>query len=237
MLPPYQTMASLTWRQYLSHFDIILYGHIVFSLPVLILAWYLKGWFPLPDSVEVVEQFWPNLPMQLAIDYGASFLTCITVVMVIVAMQRAVKRQPAGFGSVLSEAWSLYPMVIVLSVIEFVWTLSGLAVLVIPGILISVCLAFAIPIFIWYRTSPWQAIQRSIRLVQSHFWVATFYILLTQLLVSLVVLLITWGLPTTFWFNVFSAWLAAICASYYTLFTVILLNMLETIQTKQQPKQ
>lgn len=237
MLPPYQTMASLAWRQYLAHFDIILYGHLLFSLPVLALAWYVKNWFPLPDSVEVIEHYWPNLPIQLAIDYGASFITSITVIMVIVAMQRTIKRQPTNVSAVVQAAWPLYPAVILLSVIEFMWTVSGLVVFIIPGILISVCLAFGIPALVWYRSSPWQAIQRSVKLVQSQFWVTTFYILLTQLLVSLVVLLITWGLPTTFWFNVFSAWLAAVCASYYTVFTVILFNLLATMQTQQAPKQ
>lgn len=237
MLPPYQTLASLAWRQYIGHFDIILYGHLLFSLPVLALAWYVKDWFPLPAAVVVIEQYWPNLPIQLAIDYGASFITSITTIMVIIAMQRTIKQQSTNLGAVVQAAWPLYPTVILLAVIEFMWTVSGLVVLIIPGILVSVCLAFVIPAFVWYRSSPWQAIKRSVNLVQSHFWVTAFYILLTQLLVSLVVLLITWGLPTTFWFNVFSAWLAAICASYYTVFTVILFNMLATMQTKQPSKQ
>ena len=111
MLPTYNTIASLAWRQYLNRFDVILFSQTVFNLPVLALVWYIKQWFPLPGGEVVLTAYWPNLPIQLALDYGAGIITSIAVIMIILAMQLAVKRQPINFAYIFGAALRLYPWV------------------------------------------------------------------------------------------------------------------------------
>lgn len=220
MITPYGTIAGLAWRQYLNRFDVILLGHTVFSLPVLAVAWYFKQWFPL-------TAYWPNLAIHFGLDYIGSILTCITTIWLLLAMQSAVQRKPVRLGKLLRQALPLYPAAVLVSLLDLLATATGLAVLIIPGIMISVLLAFALPALIWYRLSPWQAMLRSIVLVRRHFWLTAFYILLTQFIVSLVVMITTWGLPTTMWFNIFSSWVGVICASFYTVFVTILMTLSE----------
>lgn len=232
MLPPYGTIASLAWRQYLNRFDVILFSQTLFNLPILALVWYVKQWFPLPETATILQDYWPNLVIQLALDYGASIVTSITLVMIILAMQLAVKRQPTNLSYIFGAALRLYPVVVVLSLFELLLTVVGLSLFILPGILVTILLAMMVPAFIWYRITPGQAVVRSIQLVRRHFWLNAFYLLLTQLLVTMVVMLTTWGLPTSLWFNIFSAWVGAICASFYTVFATILMTLNESKKNK-----
>lgn len=227
MLPPYSTIASLAWRQYLNRFDVILFSQTLFNLPILAVVWYVKQWFPLPDTALTLQDYWPNLPIQLALDYGASIITCITIVMIVFAMRQAVKRQPVNLAYIFGAALRLYPAAIVLSILELILTVLGLSLFIVPGIIVTILLAMMLPALVWYQISPWQAMIRSIQYVRKHFWLNAFYILLTQLFVTLVVMLTTWGLPTTLWFNIFSAWLGAIGASFYIVFVTILMTLNE----------
>lgn len=227
MLPPYGTIVGLAWRQYLNRFDVILFSQTVFNLPILAVIWYIKQWYPLPEGNAQLTAYWPNLPVQLALDYGASVLTCITILMVVIAMRQAVKRQPVNVAYIFGAAVRLYPAAVVLSVIELVLTVLGLSLFIVPGLIVTILFAMLLPALAWYPISPRQAISKSIQLVRKHFWLNAFYILLTQLLVTLVVMLTTWGLPTTLWFNIFSAWVGAICASFYIVFVTILMTLNE----------
>ncbi|HBY73909.1 MAG TPA: hypothetical protein DEG44_04435 [Candidatus Kerfeldbacteria bacterium] len=224
-LPPYGTIAGLAWRQFLNRFDIILFSQTLFNLPVLAVIWYVKQWYPLPETALTIQDYWPNLAIQLALDYGASVITSITVIMIVLAMQLAVKRQPTNFAYIFGAALRLYPWVVLLSLVELLLTVLGLSLFVLPGLLVTILFAMMVPAYVWYKLSPWQALLRSVQLVRKHFWMNAFYILLTQLLVTMVVMLTTWGLPTTLWFNIFSAWVGAICASFYTVYVTILMTL------------
>jgi hypothetical protein len=228
MLPPYSTLIRLTWRQYIGHFDVVLYGHILISLPLVLAATYVKGWFPLPADATTLTELWPNFWIQLGVDQVFGLLGSIVGIMIVLSLQHE-PVLPVKFSALCRQALPLYLPLILLNTLELIATAIGLSLFIVPGVLVAVSLTFATPAFIWHRFSIRKAIRYSWQLVRGQFLLVLFYVLMAQLLISGVILLVTWSLPTTFYFNVFASWISMMAASFYLVFVTVMMSATETL--------
>lgn len=229
MLPPYLSLLRLAWRQYLYRFDLVLYGHLFFTLPLVVIGTYYKQWFPIAETAQTLTDLWPNFFIQVGVDNAASILGGIVSVVIVMGMRRALQKQPTNFIVVLREAWPFYLPMILLALIELVLTVSGLGLFIIPGIVIAVLFTFTTSALAWHRLSVVQAIQHSIQLVRGQFFWVLLYVFQTQLLMGLAILVMTWNLPHTFYFDIFGAWMSMVCTSFLLVFITVMMNARETL--------
>ncbi len=228
MLPPYSTLIRLTWRQYIGHFDTILYCHLLISLPLVLAASYIKEGFPLAASATTLAELWPNFWIQLGIDQAAGLIGGMAGIVILLSLKHE-PNSPTTINGLLKAALPFYFPLMLLNVLELVATMLGLAMVIVPGLLVAISLTFATPALIWHRLSIRQAIRYSWQLVRGQFLLVGFYVLLVQLLISGVILLVTWSLPTTFYFNVFATWISAIASSFYLVFVTVMMSATETL--------
>ncbi|MFA6475391.1 MAG: hypothetical protein WCV88_04300 [Patescibacteria group bacterium] len=224
MFSAYSFLLVVTWKHYLNRFEIVLFSHLVFSLPVLCLITWLQGWFPIGDTINDLNQLWPNFYIQTGLSYVATTLTSITGIMLIVAMRQAINDQPTTFLVVLKKSLPYYLPVVGITVLETIITASGFVLLVIPGIILSILLTFWVTLYVWFDLTIIDAFKHGIRLIWNNFWRITLYLLLVQILLSSIVFLLTWSLPTNFIFDVFISFISALCASFYILFVTVLMT-------------
>ncbi len=229
MLPTYSTLLKLAWRQYVQYFDLILYGHLCFTLPAVAVVAYLKEWFPIQDEVVVLADLWPNFMIQLALDNAAAITTSVVGIVIVMGMRRALQAQSTHFTAVLKEAMPFYLPMMGLQLLSLILIIVGLGLFILPGMIISVVLTFAVPAMAWHRLSIIQAMRHSIQIVRGQFWRVFLYGVMVQLVVMAVILMVTWGLPVNFYFDIFATWLSAVCASFFLVFVTIMMNAAEAL--------
>lgn len=233
MLPPFWALASIAWRQYILRFDTILFAHLLFTVPAVALAVYLKQPYPLAETVTELVDLWPNAAIRLGIDYGLSLLTLPVVAIVILRLKAGVEQRALSLWSSARRSLTLLPILLVVHLLDTVATLVGFTLFLIPGLVVSSTFALVTPIIVWKGFSLGKALQYAWSLIKGQLFWTVVYLFVVQLLINLVMLLIVWGLPISIWFDLFISVVSAISVSYYTIFAVIMFNTLEAIQPKK----
>ncbi len=225
MIPTYPIIARLAWRQFVARFDLILYGHLLFSLPLLVIGVFIKERFPLPAEAATLADFWPNLGIVFAVDYITTLLTIIVSLIIVLGIQETLQHKSTGFIQLVRAALPLYGSAIVVSLIELITTALGVSLFILPGIIASLLLSFAIVSVSWHKAGPIQAIKHSVRMVFQNFWIVGTYLILTQLLLSVILFAFAWGLPTGMAFTIFGSFVSTIIATYLVVFQTVLFTM------------
>ena len=228
MLPPFWALAAIAWRQYILRFDAILFGHLLFTVPTVALAIYLKQPFPISEAASTLADIWPNGLIRLGIDYGASLLALPVVAIIVLRMKAGVEHHPLTLWASTRLALALLPALLAVRILETVASLIGFTLLIIPGLVVAAIFALVMPMIIWKGLSVMQAIAQVWKLIRGQLVWITIYLFAVQLLINMIMLLIVWGLPVNAWFDLFVGSVSAICVSYYTVFAVILLNTLDS---------
>jgi len=101
------------------------------------------------------------------------------------ALYYAAEDKKRSFSECLSLAWKSFGSGLVLSFCLGFVLMLGYILLIIPGIILSVCLYFAIPVLLYEKVGILEAMKRSMALVKGYWWSVFGRVLLLSLCVYL----------------------------------------------------
>lgn len=232
-IPSYGILARLAWQHYLLRFDVILAANLLIALPLYILVDVATP-RALLDTADVSSLDGilslvtnPEYFRYTMIELIATVITSYIAIAIVIMMKGVYEHKEETIGSIMQQAWAFYPRVIVVTLVIGVCSAIGYATLIIPGIFVATALVFTIPILVWHNTSIWVAMRKSWKLVLANFWSVLWYILLTELLVSLLGAVIVAALPDSLGFTALALTVISIFNGFTTVLAVLLFSALE----------
>lgn len=238
-IPPFSMLMRIAWRNYTRRFDIILYANLAVLLPINIaldltsprhlyateltidadpLALFSQIASLLSDSLYTT-----NLLLQLL----SSFLMMYVVTAIVITMKRIYDRKPIINSEVLREAMRFFPRVFAVTILTKLLVGLGFIMFIIPGIVVSIFLSFAIQAMIWHNLKPWTAIVRSYRAVRQNWWNVFFNLLTVNLIVTSIILVTIIFIPDTLGFKTIGLTIVTIISSFIPLFSTVLFAALD----------
>lgn len=240
--PAYRDILRLTWKQYILHFDVVLWANLLIALPVHAIVTVVLP-LQLGPTGDVSSLTWlnailvdPNFWFEVVLNFLGNLLLVYIEVMLVLLLRRMYQQQRAPWPYLWKEAATYYPRAVAISIITTVATMVGLGLLVLPGIVISVLLSLALPVLVWENVSVGQALRHSIQLVRGHWWQIGVLLLLTQLWLSVMVWLLLGSLPTQAAFTIFGLTVSSIMGSFLTILQVILYTTGMVVWQEEPPK-
>lgn len=223
-------------------FDVVLLTNLLVALPVHVVITLVS-----PTTVALTEQLpFTEWLAQASADQGfwlaialnsVSNIIFVYIEVVLILLLRGLYYHRTVK---ITDAWFValwyYPAAVAVTLITLLATLLGLLAFVVPGVMLGVGLSLALPVLIWEKVTPWQAIRRSFYLVirSSHRWRIFTAILLTQLWLSLAIWLLVSALPPTPAFTIFGLTVASILSGLQTMFHVIVYTACIEKSAKQE---
>lgn len=238
-LPHFSMLMRIAWRNYTRRFDIILYANLVALLPINI-ALDLTS----PRHLYATELSNPTDPAALfgqiislfsdslyvtnvLLQIVSTFLMMYVVTAIVISMKRVYDRKPIIVSEVLGESLRFFPRVLVVTVLTKLIVGLGFVAFIIPGIIASVLLSFAIPALVWHNLKPWESIVRSYRAARQNWWNVLYYLLFVNLIVTAIILVSIIFIPDMPGFKTISLTIANIISSYIPLFATVLFAALD----------
>lgn len=228
-IPNYRDLIYLTWKQYVFRFDVVLLTNLLVALPVHVVVTLVS-----PTSVALTEQLpfteWlaqaasdPGFWLAMALNIVSNIMFVYIEVVLILLLRGLYYHRTVKITNTWFVALWYYPAAVMVTIITLLATLFGLLAFVVPGIVIGVGLSLALPVLVWEKVTPWQAIRRSFHLVirSPQRWRIFSAILLTQMWLSLAIWLLVSALPPTPAFTIFGLTVASILTGLQTMFHVI----------------
>ncbi|MBI2415545.1 MAG: hypothetical protein HYV33_02670 [Candidatus Kerfeldbacteria bacterium] len=226
-LPPYSLFLSLTWKQFLGRFDIILpvtlglalplYALVDVTLPRELIAQNVTG--SVEELIGIISHptYIVNVVLQVVVNVALVFIAIV----IILTLQHAYHRQVITLHALVREAIRFYPRAIVLHSITGIITLIGLGLLLVPGIIVAVFFSMALPALVWDKLTIRAAMVASWRMVRGRWWSVCLYLTSTYVLTDVAGWLIITVLPNTVGFTTAGLTIAAIINVFAIIFTVV----------------
>lgn len=174
------------------------------------LAVFLVGIVQIGGSLVLTGLGIPNGQAELAAGdfvagYGKSLFLGFLMMPLIVPLSTGLLmlsiKRAGGLNAGLSELGAYYrylPKLVLVSIISALLVYLGFALLIFPGIYLTVAYAFAIPLMIDKGLSPWQSLEAARKSV-THHWFAVFgamlVVYLLAMLLGITLIGLAWGLP------------------------------------------
>lgn len=236
----YLRLLKLSWKQYRLRFDVILFSHLCFILPLNI-AFDLAQHFQLVTisvgTIGDVLKLWQN-PWFLGIQLLSTVANLWISVCVMLTIKTNYQQELPSFAEIIRRSWKYFPRVLIATVLINVFALLGLSLFVIPGLIVWFACSLSLPALIWKDLSPLKAIQLSWKTVKRYWWIAPGYIFITLLILVTIGIVITSLIPSSLGFSAASTTIAGIIQSFVTIVVMVLFVLLEEVSTvTTQPEQ
>ncbi len=244
-VPPFSMLMRIAWRNYTRRFDVILYANLLIILPINIALdltsprhLYTTQLTTVSDPFILLTQlaalfsdslYVTNLLLQIV----SSFLLMYVVTAIVLMLKRIYDRKLIVTSEVLQEAMRFFPRVFVVTLLTKI--LVGLAffAFIIPGIIVSIFLSFAVPALVWHDMKPWAAIVKSYQAVRKNWWSVFFNLLTVNLIITSIILITIIFIPDTLGFKTIGLTIATIISSFVPLFSTVLFAALDLDFTEE----
>jgi hypothetical protein len=174
-----QKILADAWYFYTLNFRYLLYLCIPFVFAEALLS---EGFVTLSEQGE----------QTISIGYYVAQLGIhpLYTAILIQFLQVRTKGLPVDRAKVVSEAFTLWPMMVLLVVMKFVLFMIGLLLFILPGIWIAVRMAFAEFYLVEKREQPVESMRSSFTATEKPFWTIVVVFLVPQALLILLQLLL-----------------------------------------------
>jgi hypothetical protein len=176
-----QKILADAWYFYTLNFRYLFYLCIPFVFAEALLA---EGFITLSDQGQGEQT--------ISIGYYVAQLGIhpLYTAILIQFLQARTKGLPVDRARVVSEAFALWPMMVLLVVMKFVLFMIGLLLFILPGIWIAVRMAFAEFYLVEKREQPVESMRSSFTATEKPFWTIVVVFLVPQVLLILLQLLL-----------------------------------------------
>ncbi|EKD76648.1 MAG: hypothetical protein ACD_43C00031G0005 [uncultured bacterium] len=226
--PSYLELCRLTWRQYLVRFDLILGLTLLIALPTHLIISLVLPEIPALGEVTTAGELFqiiitdPKIWAMLAWNVLSSALLLILTTALMVVLRASYQRRSLRLQLIFQATARYYFKILVTSILVGCLTAIGLVLFIVPGIIIGVYLSLALPVVVWENKSPIAALRRSIELVRGQARYVFIYILMTELLLSMIIWVLISILPLTLPFEVFSLSVSSLINAFAIFFETVL---------------
>ena len=174
-----QKILADAWYFYTLNFRYLLYLCIPFVFAEALLS---EGFVTLSDQGE----------QTISIGYYVAQLGIhpLYTAILIQFLHARTRGSPVDRAKVVSEAFALWPMMVLLVVMKFVLFMIGLLLFILPGIWIAVRMAFAEFYLVEKREQPVESMRSSFTATEKPFWTIVVVFLVPQVLLILLQLLL-----------------------------------------------
>ena len=174
-----QKILADAWYFYTLNFRYLLYLCIPFVFAEALLS---EGFVTLSDQGE----------QTISIGYYVAQLGIhpLYTAILIQFLHARTRGAPVDRAKVVSEAFALWPMMVLLVVMKFVLFMIGLLLFILPGIWIAVRMAFAEFYLVEKREQPVESMRSSFTATEKPFWTIVVVFLVPQVLLILLQLLL-----------------------------------------------
>jgi hypothetical protein len=171
------------WYFYTLNFRYLLYLCIAFVFAEALLA---EGFLTLSDQGQGAGE------QSISIGYYVAQLGIhpLYTAILIQFLQARTSGSPVDRAKIVSEAFALWPMMVLLVVMKFVLFMIGLLLFILPGIWIAVRMAFAEFYLVEKREQPVESMRSSFASTDKPFWTIVVVFLVPQALLILLQLLL-----------------------------------------------
>lgn len=239
LVPPFWMLLRISWRNYIRHFDIILYANILALLPINIVLDITSPRHlyntPLPSPADPTALlnslgslltdplYITNVFLQILASLAASYV----VIAIVITMKKIYDRKSVVAIEVLREALPYLPKVVVAIILARLLIGVGLVALIIPGLILALLLSLLLPALIWHKLSPWQGIIRSYQTVRKNWLAVLGNLVLVNLIVSSIILTTILFIPDVLGFKTLALTIASVISSFVPMFTTVLFASLD----------
>ncbi len=241
IIPPYSMLLRISWRHYIQRFDVILLANLIVALPInlvidLTLPRYLQTveLATVEDIVNLVTN--PDYILNTSLQFFANLLTVFVVIAMTLSIKQMYQKKIKFASQTIKQALSYLPVAFLASFIINALTLIGIAALIIPGIIVALFLNFTVPAMVWHKLPLMKAFKYSIQTVKKNWWAVFSYLVLVNLLVSIVALVVMTIIPDSTGFTTAGLTISSIATSFTAVFSVVLFAALDLHLKQPQPK-